>query len=194
MTGNMKVGVALVGGYLLGRTKKAKMAIGFGMFLAGKKLNFDPKQLGKLVANSPVLGTLNNQVREQLVDATRSAATNALTQRASGLADSLHRRTLDLEDPDGREDARADERDEDEGDEAEKARQQDGKPASRRKSASKSPAESSAGSTAGTTSGSRRTDSGDARKKTTSTARKTASRGRKTASSAARKEGGGRNG
>lgn len=194
MTGNMKVGVALVGGYLLGRTKKAKMAIGFGMFLAGKKLNFDPKQLGKLVANSPVLGTLNNQVREQLVDATRSAATNALTQRASGLADSLHRRTLDLEDPDGREDARADERDEDEGDADEKARQQDRKPASRRKSASKSPAESSAGSTAGTTSGSRRTDSGDARKKTTSTARKTASRGRKTASSAARKEGGGRNG
>lgn len=194
MTGNMKVGVALVGGYLLGRTKKAKMAIGFGMFLAGKKLNFDPKQLGKLVANSPVLGTLNNQVREQLVDATRSAATNALTQRASGLADSLHRRTLDLEDPDGREDARADERDEDEGDADEKARQQDRKPASRRKSASKSPAESSAGSTAGTTSGARRTDSGDARKKTTSTARKTASRGRKTASSAARKEGGGRNG
>lgn len=194
MTGNMKVGVALVGGYLLGRTKKAKMAIGFGMFLAGKKLNFDPKQLGKLVANSPVLGTLNNQVREQLVDATRSAAANALTQRASGLADSLHRRTLDLEDPDGREDARADERDEDEGDADEKARQQDRKPASRRMSASKSPAESSAGSTAGTTSGARRTDSGDARRKTTSTARKTASRGRKTASSAARKEGGGRNG
>ncbi|MGW6512183.1 hypothetical protein ACWGCP_32480, partial [Streptomyces niveus] len=97
MTGNVKIGVALVGGYLLGRTKKAKMAIGFGMFLAGKKLSFDPKQLGKLVANSPVLGSLNDQVRKELVDATKSAATDALSQRASGLADSLHRRTLGLE-------------------------------------------------------------------------------------------------
>ena len=54
MMNNAKIGVALVGGYFLGRTKKAKMAIGLGMFLAGKKLNLDPKQLGKLVANSPV--------------------------------------------------------------------------------------------------------------------------------------------
>jgi len=88
MTGNGKIGVALVGGYLLGRTKKAKMAIGLGMFLAGKKLSFDPAQLGKLVANSPVLGSLNTQVRKELVEATKSAATSALTKRASGLADS----------------------------------------------------------------------------------------------------------
>ncbi|MCX4637418.1 hypothetical protein OG775_20115 [Streptomyces platensis] len=93
---NAKIGVALVGGYFLGRTKKAKMALGLGLFLAGKKLNLDPKQLGTLVANSPVLGPLNNQVRKELVDATKAAAGTALTQRMSGLADSLHERTVAL--------------------------------------------------------------------------------------------------
>ncbi|SED41427.1 hypothetical protein SAMN05428945_4823 [Streptomyces sp. 2224.1] len=96
MMSNAKIGVALVGGYLLGRTKKAKMAIGLGMFLAGRKLNLDPRQLGALVANSPVLGPLNDQVRKELVDATKSAAGAALNQRMNGLADSLHERTLAL--------------------------------------------------------------------------------------------------
>ncbi|MGW2415319.1 hypothetical protein ACWCV5_24455 [Streptomyces tubercidicus] len=94
---NAKIGVALVGGYLLGRTKKAKMAIGLGLFLAGKKLNLDPKQWGALVANSPVLGPLNDQVRRELVDATKAAAGTALSQRMSGLADSLHERTAALD-------------------------------------------------------------------------------------------------
>ncbi|MEU8994937.1 hypothetical protein AB0C95_08980 [Streptomyces caniferus] len=97
MMNNAKIGVALVGGYLLGRTKKAKMAIGLGMFLAGRKLNLDPRQLGSMVANSPVLGPLNDQVRKELVEATKSAAGAALTQRMSGLADSLHERTLALD-------------------------------------------------------------------------------------------------
>ncbi|MFF3543922.1 hypothetical protein ACFYXD_19020 [Streptomyces platensis] len=96
MMTNAKMGVALVGGYLLGRTKKAKMALGLGLFLAGKKLNLDPKRLGTLVANSPVLGPLNDQVRKELVDATKAAAGTALTQRMSGLADSLHERTVAL--------------------------------------------------------------------------------------------------
>ncbi|WP_330318839.1 hypothetical protein [Streptomyces platensis] len=96
MMTNAKIGVALVGGYFLGRTKKAKMALGLGLFLAGKKLNPDPKQLGTLVANSPVLGPLNDQVRKELVDATKAAAGTALTQRMSGLADSLHERTAAL--------------------------------------------------------------------------------------------------
>ncbi|MFD3918988.1 hypothetical protein [Streptomyces sp. NPDC058595] len=191
MTGNVKIGVALVGGYLLGRTKKAKMAIGFGMFLAGKKLSFDPQQIGKLVANSPVLGTLNDQVRKELVDATKSAATNALTQRASGLADSLHQRTLGLEGKDDGKDGRSEDR-EDDGSDAEEqdvrddADGSDEKPAPRRKPAAKR----SSKPAAKTASGPRRTASGrtgEARKKTSSTARKTAS-------SAGRKERGGGNG
>ncbi|MFE3247600.1 hypothetical protein [Streptomyces sp. NPDC059209] len=198
MTGNVKIGVALVGGYLLGRTKKAKMAIGFGMFLAGKKLSFDPQQLGKLVANSPVLGTLNDQVRKELVDATKSAATNALTQRASGLADSLHQRTLGLEGKDDGKDGRSEDRENDESDaedqnvrdDTDEADEPDEKPAPRRKPAAKRSSKPAAKTASKTASGPRRTASGrtgEARKKTSSTARKTAS-------SAGRKERGGGNG
>ncbi|MEX2971767.1 hypothetical protein [Streptomyces sp. C184] len=114
MMSNAKIGVALVGGYVLGRTKKAKLAIGLGMYLAGKRLPLDPKQLGKLVANSPVLGPLNDQVRSELVDATKTAVSTALTQRMSALTDALHERTLELGDSEsenrtGREAETADE-------------------------------------------------------------------------------------
>ncbi|MEU5719349.1 hypothetical protein AB0G71_27015 [Streptomyces sp. NPDC020403] len=206
MTKNAKIAAALVGGYLLGRTKKAKMAIGFGMFLAGKKLNLDPAQLGRMLAESPVLGTLNEQVRKEVVGATKTAATNALTQRASGLADSLHRRTLALGDPDGTGD-RAEERDGRERDAEEYDDQDDSgttdddrqeraekKPAPRRrtsatstaKTASKATAKSPAKSGGRSASGGARSASGGARKKTSSGARK--------ATSSARKERGGANG
>ncbi|MET8676355.1 hypothetical protein ABZW18_01805 [Streptomyces sp. NPDC004647] len=121
---NGKLGVALVGGYFLGRTKKAKVAIGLGMFLAGKKLSLDPQQLGKMLANSPVLSGLSDQVRKELVGATKSAATAALTNRANSLADSLSDRTLELKEGGGRtrDDGRADDR----GDDLEEDRADDG--------------------------------------------------------------------
>jgi hypothetical protein len=97
MMTNAKIGTALVGGYLLGRTKKAKLALGLGMFLAGKKLSLDPDAIKKAVAQSPVLGELNSQVREQILGATKTAAKGALTKRVSGLADTLRERTLSLE-------------------------------------------------------------------------------------------------
>ncbi|RST06870.1 hypothetical protein EF910_07740 [Streptomyces sp. WAC07149] len=93
---NTTTAAALVGGYFLGRTKKAKMAIGVGMFLAGRRLDLDPRRLGKLLAASPVTGALSEQIRRELFEATKSAAAQALTQRAAGLADSLQQRTRAL--------------------------------------------------------------------------------------------------
>ncbi|MFT9476654.1 hypothetical protein [Streptomyces sp. 11-1-2] len=90
---NGKITVAIVGGYLLGRTKKAKLAFGLGMLLAGKKITLDPQQLKKSLAGMPLLSGLNGQVRQELVDATRQAATKAVSDRVGGLADSLHERT-----------------------------------------------------------------------------------------------------
>ncbi|WP_251982546.1 hypothetical protein [Streptomyces violaceusniger] len=90
---NGKITVAIVGGYLLGRTKKAKLAFGLGMLLAGKKITLDPQQLKKSLAEMPLLSGLNGQVRQELVDATRQAATKAVSDRVGGLADSLHERT-----------------------------------------------------------------------------------------------------
>ncbi|MET8068177.1 hypothetical protein ABZU86_00415 [Streptomyces sp. NPDC005271] len=105
---NGKIAIAVVGGYLLGRTKKAKLALGLGMMLAGKKITLDPQQLARTVAGAPVLSGLNAQVRKELVDATKSAATKALTTRANGLAESLQERTASLKGVAG------DERDDDE--------------------------------------------------------------------------------
>ncbi|MFG2396584.1 hypothetical protein [Streptomyces lydicus] len=187
---NAKIGVALAGGYVLGRTKKAKLAIGLGMYLAGKKLNLDPKQLGKLVANSPVLGPLNDQVRRELVDATKSAATNALTQRMSGLADSLHERTLDLRDAGG--DAEAEEPDASDG--PEKADDAGRAKESASATRSKRPAKSAKASTSAKTSTSSRSaksaggKASSGARKTASSARKTASGARKTASGTARRK------
>ncbi|GGZ24452.1 hypothetical protein CP967_01340 [Streptomyces nitrosporeus] len=220
MTRNARIGAALVGGYLLGRTKKARLAIGFGMFLAGRKLPLDPQRLGKMLAGSPVLGALNDQVRKEIVEATRSAATGALTQRATGLADALQRRTRELEDPKARDedddepldeepadDEPADDEEPDDGhrDERDEDGEGDGKPASRRKQSTGSsgssgrPAakaraktKSSAESTGRAASRPRRTASGGAAgKKTAGTARKAASGARKSTSSAARKTRGG---
>ncbi|MFJ4837626.1 hypothetical protein [Streptomyces sp. NPDC088746] len=183
MTGNAKIGAALVGGYLLGRTKKAKLAIGFGMFLAGKKLSLDPRQLGRMLADSPLLGGVNDQVRKELVGATKTAATKALTQRATGLADSLHKRTLELEDPSGAkardEEDEGDEESEDDDldarDEQDDADEDSGgteeKPAPRRTAAARKTAKPAAKSAAGA----RRTASGGARKKAAPAARKAAS-------------------
>ncbi|MFE5628238.1 hypothetical protein [Streptomyces sp. NPDC056543] len=107
---NATTAAALVGGYLLGRTRKAKMAIGVGMFLAGRRLDLDPRRIGKLLAASPVAGALSEQVRRELFEATKSAATQALTKRASGLADSLQERTraLGRDDREDRDDTDAD--------------------------------------------------------------------------------------
>ncbi|MFS0696082.1 hypothetical protein [Streptomyces nitrosporeus] len=214
MTRNARIGAALVGGYLLGRTKKARLAIGFGMFLAGRKLPLDPQRLGKMLAGSPVLGALNDQVRKEIVEATRSAATGALTQRATGLADALQRRTRELEDPKARDedddepldeepadDEPADDEEPDGGHRDERD-EGDGKPASRRKQSTGSsgrPAakaraktKASAESAGRAASRPRRTASGGAAgKKTAGTARKAASGARKSTSSAVRKTRGG---
>ncbi|MGW7600007.1 hypothetical protein [Streptomyces antimycoticus] len=116
MMTNGKIAVAVVGGYFLGRTKKAKLAFGLGMLLAGKKITLDPQQLKKSLAEMPLLSGLNGQVRQELVDASRQAATKAVSDRVGGLADSLHERTALLrgasedardEDEDARDEGRA---------------------------------------------------------------------------------------
>ncbi|QDD59336.1 hypothetical protein FE156_12615 [Streptomyces albidoflavus] len=180
MTENVKIGAALVGGYLLGRTKKAKLAIGFGMFLAGKKLDLDPKKLGSMLASSPVLGGLSDQVRKDLVGATRTAATNALTQRATSFADSLHQRTLRLDDPEAAWEE--EQRDADDADDADAAEDEAHEPEDRdeepgEKSGEK-PARSGKSSSGRSGSGSAGSSGSAPKKKAASTARRTTSQAR----------------
>ncbi|CAM5714999.1 MULTISPECIES: hypothetical protein [Streptomyces] len=190
MTKNAKIGAALVGGYLLGRTKKAKLALGFGMFLLGKKMDLDPRQIGRMLADSPVLGSLNDQVRKELVDATKTAATKALTQRAGSLADSLQQRTQALgsapaaddeepeEDDEPKKAARSSDRDEEaDGDEKPKrAPRKTASSAAKSATASRSRSSSGSGRSSGGKSAAparkRGSGSGTARKSTSSGARK----------------------
>lgn len=132
MMTNAKIGTALVGGYLLGRTKKAKLAVGLGMFLAGRKMKLDPDALRGILKNSPVLGELNTQVREQIMDATKTAAKGALTKRVGGLADSLHQRTLGLRGGGEEEDAPRDDASKDDADRDGKQDEDTARPAPRR--------------------------------------------------------------
>ncbi|MFE5937115.1 hypothetical protein ACFQ69_17170 [Streptomyces sp. NPDC056470] len=192
---NATTAAALVGGYLLGRTRKAKMAIGVGMFLAGRRLDLDPRRIGKLLAASPVAGALSEQVRRELFEATKSAATQALTKRASGLADSLQERTRAL----GRDDREdRDDTDTDDGREVEDAADGDGdvdgdqessRPAASGKSTAKRTTKSTAKSAAkkSTSRSSARSGSSGGSPRKATAARKRTSAPRKATASRARK-------
>ncbi|MEV6736680.1 ABC transporter substrate-binding protein [Streptomyces sp. NPDC051104] len=91
---NAKIGAAVLGGYLLGRTKKGKLALSLGAALAGSRMR--PGQVGKLLQDSPVLGNVSKQVRGELAGAGKAAATTVLSAKAESLADALHERTVGL--------------------------------------------------------------------------------------------------
>ncbi|HLL36661.1 MAG TPA: ABC transporter substrate-binding protein [Streptomyces sp.] len=91
---NAKIGAALLGGYVLGRTKKGKAAIGLGAMLAGSRIN--PAQVGKTLQESPFVHTLTRQIRTELTGAGKAAATSVLTAKADSVANALHERTTGL--------------------------------------------------------------------------------------------------
>ncbi|MFF7264907.1 ABC transporter substrate-binding protein [Streptomyces sp. NPDC008159] len=122
---NATIGAAVLGGYLLGRTKKAKLALSAGALLAGSKAR--PGQLAGLL-DSPFLNNVAQQVRGELTEAGKAAATSVLTAKADSLAGALHERTEGLRQrshPDGGESKGDDERTEpdDEQDEQEDEQQ-----------------------------------------------------------------------
>lgn len=128
---------AVAGGYLLGRTKKAKLAFAVGSYLVGRRVGLSPGQvlgqgLGSL-QRSPQFQKLSDQVRGELLTATRAAVTAAANRRLTGLADSLRDRTDALTGEGRRDDGRDDSWDEDAPDEDayfdEEDRQEDRRPA-----------------------------------------------------------------
>ncbi|MFF0225156.1 hypothetical protein [Streptomyces sp. NPDC004629] len=189
MPHNVKIGAALVGGYVLGRTKKAKTAIGLGMLLAGKKLNLDPRQLGSALSDSPLLDGLNDQVRREFLDAARSAATSALTQRIGGFADSLHERTLRLEGRGHHDEAAAPDSRREDADARGASTKGTAKGAAKGSAKAKaSPRRSPSSAGAHASGAAKKTASGGTRK-ASSGARKSASSARKAASGTARRTG-----
>jgi len=112
MADTARIGSALVAGYLLGRTKKAKKAITLALWLTGKNKMLQPQNLAKMaltkLQDSPVAGEIITQIRGPLATAASKAALATLESRATAFADSLHEKTLALQPP-GAEDAEADE-------------------------------------------------------------------------------------
>ncbi|CAL9389491.1 DNA primase [Streptomyces sp. enrichment culture] len=94
------MGLAIGAGYLLGRTKKLKMALAVGGLVAGKKLNLSPRMVAELVSqqlrDNPQFKELGDQLRGDLRGVGK-AASGALVERQLGsLADRLHGRTASV--------------------------------------------------------------------------------------------------
>ncbi|MBZ9642042.1 hypothetical protein [Streptomyces sp. PSKA30] len=117
-----KIGTALISGYVLGRRKKGRAALGLALAMAARRA-----KAGDLAeALAPMLGNLNRQARTELAGATKAAVGSVLNAQADHLADALHQRTLGLQGPREDEGREAEEpREEDEPREAEEPREED---------------------------------------------------------------------
>ncbi|MET7889348.1 DNA primase [Streptomyces avermitilis] len=134
------LGLAIGAGYVLGRTKKMKLAFAVGTMVAGKRLNLTPRALADLVSqqlqNNPQFKEIGDELRQDLRGVGKAASGALLERQIEGLADRLHGRTAQVRDqlagvvPDvpGLDDDERDEEDErDEADEPEERdRESDG--------------------------------------------------------------------
>lgn len=118
---------AMAGGYVLGRTKKAKLAFGLAMFVAGRRLKLSPGDLAaagmRQLAENPQLAGLREQMRGDLYGAVKTAAAAAMDRQVSSLTDSLRQRTeamapsADEAEPGGQEEEQDQEQEEEREDE-----------------------------------------------------------------------------
>ncbi|MET9254675.1 DNA primase [Streptomyces sp. NPDC048182] len=161
------LGLAVGAGYLLGRTKKLKLAVAVGTMVAGKKMNLTPKGIAELVSgqlqNNPQFKEIGDQLRGDLRGVGKAASGALVERQIDALASRLSGRTAQMreqlagggsrdsgvsEDPE--EYAEDDERDEpDEGEEREERPQRAAKKTARKtapakKAAAKAPAKKTA--------------------------------------------------
>ncbi|MFF3542043.1 hypothetical protein ACFYXD_09290 [Streptomyces platensis] len=113
---------ALAAGYVLGRTKKGKLAIGVASMVAGQTLS--PRELiGQVLrklAATPQAAQLMDQVRGELLESGRTALSATADRSLGALADALQKRTSALqESPEDEETAEDEEPAEDEEEPAE---------------------------------------------------------------------------
>lgn len=102
MEGSCKTAVAtaVAGGYLLGRTKKAKLALGLVMLVAGKRLKLAPADLAaagmRQVTDNVEFAALRDQLRDQLLGGVKTAAGAAMDRQVASLLGSLRERSESL--------------------------------------------------------------------------------------------------
>jgi cobalamin biosynthesis protein CobT len=85
-----KIVAGVAGGYLLGRTKKLRLAITVAGLLAGKKLAADPKSIvDKMVEQNPELQHLKGQLTEGLTSAAKELAVATAASRMEAVTETL---------------------------------------------------------------------------------------------------------
>ncbi|MEU5701351.1 hypothetical protein [Streptomyces aurantiacus] len=119
------LGLAVGAGYVLGRTKKMKLAFAVGTMVAGKRMHLSPRALGELVTqqlqNNPQFKEIGDQLRQDLRGVGKAASGALVERQITGLADRLHGRTAQVKDqlagvvPDDEYDEYEDEYEEDDG-------------------------------------------------------------------------------
>ncbi|MFD5966906.1 DNA primase [Streptomyces sp. NPDC058783] len=96
------LGLAIGAGYLLGRTKKLKLAVAVGTMVAGKKMNLTPKGIAELVSgqlqNNPQFKEIGDQLRTDLRGVGKAASGAMVERQLDALADRLHGRTAGVRD------------------------------------------------------------------------------------------------
>ncbi|MEU9014992.1 hypothetical protein AB0D12_35660 [Streptomyces sp. NPDC048479] len=98
---------ALAGGYLLGRTKKGKLALSVATYLAGGRFDLEPRQLAaegmRKLGEIPQVAELQDQLKGEVLDAGRKAVTAAANRGIGTLAEALRDRTASLGEKDEEE-------------------------------------------------------------------------------------------
>lgn len=88
---------AVAAGYVLGRTKKGKLALGLASLVVGQQLPLNPRELVTLgarkLAENPAVAPLMEQARGEVLDAGRAALSASANRRLESVADALQQRT-----------------------------------------------------------------------------------------------------
>ncbi|MGW2865980.1 DNA primase [Streptomyces sp. NPDC001205] len=102
MNNRLGLGLAVGAGYLLGRTKKAKLAFGIGTLVMGKRLQLSPRAIADFaaaqLADNPQFKEIGDQLREDLRGVGKAATGALLNRQLEGMADRLHDRTQGVQD------------------------------------------------------------------------------------------------
>ena len=96
------LGLAVGAGYVLGRTKKMKLAFAIGTMVAGKRMHLSPRALADLASqqlqNNPQFKEIGDQLRDDLRGVGKAASGALVERQIEGLADRLHGRTAEVRD------------------------------------------------------------------------------------------------
>ncbi|MGQ5655786.1 DNA primase [Streptomyces sp. EKR5.2] len=91
------LGLAVGAGYVLGRTKKMKLACAVGSLVAGKRMHLSPKGVTDLISeqlhNNPQFKEIGDQLRQDLRGVGKAASGPLVERQLEGLAKRLHGRT-----------------------------------------------------------------------------------------------------